>query len=64
MSYQHGKNTSGSPVDYEKKKSIVVSHVEGLNDPTKTNKDICSGEPLGLKGSSNQKANNHDDNFR
>ena len=34
------------------------------HDPTKTSSDICPGEPLGFKGRSNQKAYNHDDNFR
>ena len=34
------------------------------DDPTKTNRDICSGEPLSFKGRSNQTAYNHDDNFR
>ena len=34
------------------------------HDPTKTNSDICSCEPLGFKGRSNQKAYNHNDTFR
>ena len=57
------KITSGSPVDYEKKESPTLKD-SNSNDPAKTNRDICSGEPLGFKGWSNQKAYNQDDNFR
>ena len=34
------------------------------NDPTRTNRDDCSGEPFSFKGRTNQTAYNHNDNSR
>ena len=58
---QHGKNNFWKSSWLQEE---IVSHVEGFKRPYKNKQgySICSGETLGFKGRSNQKAYNHDDN--
>ena len=61
--HQHGKNENFWKSSWLRKK--IVSHLPGFKTTLqKTNRDVCSGEPLSFKGRSNQTASNHDVNFR